>query len=235
LKIGLRFKSVDDWSRAERGIELVEILSSFGLHITKAGSHEPLQRDFAVELLPELWHGRGLPGQHQTCFFLFKGDRTHPFAGIVEWSKDLGPTLEAFNFLALWITVKASVSPDPLVALADRLFAWSRGVYGFVSLKELSVPPVRPDGAKRYLPGVYWVNYFGRPYLEDPGFTPPLGAVEIPGGIRFRAAASPSDSLLADREWRNQIVTSIGQGWYGEGPVEQYRAPRFDFSALRRR
>lgn len=126
---------------------------------------------------------------------------------------------------------------DQFVGLADQLFVALDMDYGFMCLDEEyeakniiknvrhedgSLEPRHVIGMKwpYCLPGLYWVNYFGRRYLEK-GFaagiatTHPQLTAEIAGGIRLQLSDDPRFFESANATTvESEIRISLGEEWF---------------------
>ena len=107
-----------------------------------------------------------------------------------------------------------------------------------------TVEPRKPVGVDwpRCLPGVYWANYFGKPYIEWFGRKELLSAPayetrELPSGtIRLIAYARPTDAGGLDGvEVEDRIRTHLGLEAFFDRRAEKRRviAPEQDYSELR--
>ena len=96
MKISFLFYTTKNLSNLSNGEKLLDILSSYGLIIDKAGPHEPIREEFVESNLPNAWKGLGQEGQLSTCDFLFKGKYEVKFSGMVTWSINMNPKTWAF-------------------------------------------------------------------------------------------------------------------------------------------
>lgn len=237
MRLTLDFRSLADWEPIARGEALMKQLKLAGFEVEKAGSSEPVRLEYTEETVRAVWPSISLPGKSSTGYFLFKGKRPFRFSGMVIWNKNLPPASTLFNYLSLNLTVDKRwlAQADRLIELGDRLFEWSGAVNGFITLAELHDPLARPPAQRMYLPGVYWVNYFGHDYCNRPGFRLPESAVALSSGVRVVLGSGPDDLGLADTNGLlHSVKSEIGLGWFGEGDSSQFQIPPFDFSALRR-
>lgn len=126
---------------------------------------------------------------------------------------------------------------NKLVELADRLFAALQMDYGFICLRDEYyarnvIKDVRyPDGSLEpvhvigmnwpyYLPGFYWINYYGTRYLER-GFGAgietsfPSHVTKIEAGIRFQASENPRFfECPGAQEIEARMRDALGRDWF---------------------
>jgi hypothetical protein len=132
---------------------------------------------------------------------------------------------------------------DKFLELCDRLFVALDMDYGFLCLNDEydqrnvvrntqhpdgSVEPRRIIGMKwpYCLPGLYWINYFGRRYLEQ-GFAQQAmanytsGMVKIGNGIRVQSGSSPRyfESLREQENWL-KLREMLGGSWFFDPAAE---------------
>lgn len=236
VKLAYSYRSLMDWGDISRGHDLVQLLECSGLKIEKVDDKEPVRQDFLAQELPSYWLGRGLPGQHLTCYFLFKGSRPYKFSGMVTWKRLLPDESTWMNTLHMDFTISGKTRPEPdwLVGVGDQLFGWTQASHGFITDASLFNPLGRSPAKRLYLPQLFWVNYFGLDYLSSPDFCVPTAAVDMPSGKRLVIGNGYDDARLADKGFLETIVAEFGLGWFGEGHPDEFRMPDFDFSALRR-
>jgi hypothetical protein len=234
VKLTYSFRSLADWHDLKRGKELVDVLKASDFVIEKVDDKEPIRKNFEEQRLPNYWVGRGLPGQHSTCYFLFKGSRPYKFSGMVTWKRDLPTGSTWLNTLHLDITISGKSRPesDALLNLGDKLFSWSQAVHGFITDAALYSPLVRPPAMRLYIPKLFWVNYFGQEYLSNPDFRIAVPSTTLRSGVRVDLGSIYDDPRSADEGYLREAKMKFGLGWFGEGKPDELRMPAFDFSAL---
>jgi len=233
MKLTYSYRALTDWGDVLRGQSFIDILESAGLKVEGVDGKEPIKKEFKAGALSEHWAGRGLPGQHSTCYFLFKGQGKCKFSGMVTWHRDLPEESTYFNSLNVWLSIGKS-RPDPVwfLDLGDRLFGWSQAYYGFISLDTLYDPLHRPAAKRLFIPKLFWANYFGQDYLSCSDFRLPVPAADLPTGKRMVLGSSFDDPCLADETYLSSVAEEIGLGWFGEGNADEYRIPDLDFALL---
>lgn len=227
MQVTYHFRSAADWSNPEQGTALIEALSETDLTVEKVGTADPPHLPFDPSA--GFWAGNGLPGFHTTGDFYFRGGGIGKFKGSVAWNRDLPIGTQHYNTLSLHLTVRREIDTTRLIDLGDRLFAWSKPVFGLITgLGDLS-PQARPPAARLYLPGLYWVNYFALLHytaLRFPGDAVTL----LPLGLRVTLASHPEDPEVGRRA--ESLKAALGTGWFAEGPSGNWALPDVDFSAL---
>lgn len=234
MKLIYRYRSLADWDSVTKGMALMEILSDFGLVVDKVGSSEPIRQEYTQESVTDLWPCLNVPGKSSTGYFLFKGKRPFSFSGMATWNKNLPIDSALFNWLTLHITLNRKVTDfRRLVEIGDALFGWAEAVNGFISLESLYEPLARPPALRNYLPGLFWINYFGKEYCNRLDFRTVATKTLSTTGVRVTLGEGPDDPQLSDQNtYLRALKTEIGQGWFGEGDPSAYRLPSFDFTAL---
>lgn len=229
----LRFRSLADWSAPSTGFAFIDLLESRGLKIEKANDHEPIRKVFDPSTPFWATPGTAIPGtQYASNYFLFKGARGLRFSGMAVWHRNLPPESTVFNYLYLWIHRTPRPTPDFVRELADALFLWSDAVSGYVTDEALDKPLSRPPEQRKYLSGLYWLNYFGPTYLSEPDFTLLAGSTPVGRGMRWSPGRDYDDPRLKDAAYLSARKLEIGAGWFAEGPREDWRLPKLDFSML---
>ncbi|MHB8928881.1 MAG: hypothetical protein ACYC9Q_14765 [Bacillota bacterium] len=232
-RIKISFRSLTDWSDPSRGMSLVDLLETRGLRVEKADDHEPIRRVF--DQCEPFWSPAGSVAsgtQYASSTFLFRGAKGLKFSGMAVWRRNLPPGSTLFNHLAIWIDRKPRPAPDFLTELADALFVWSNAVSGFVTDEALHKVLSRPPEQRKYLDGLYWLNYYGATYLSEPDFVIPPGSVPLERGMRWSPGGDYDDPKLKDDAYLSARKLEIGVGWFAEGPREGWRLPKLDFSVL---
>jgi hypothetical protein len=223
-----------DLSDLASGEGLLDILSSYGLLIEKAGDSEPIRRDFDANNLPEMWKSMGIDGNSSSCYFLFKGKKEIKFTGMVTWRINVHPNFKGFNGIGLWLTIPKKYDVKKLVQLGDEVFTWSEAVYGYIT--EDSKDPLydlRRGNINDGIPDTLWVNYFGAPYINSPDFPSTNNYVTIGHGIRFVLTETPEDERLNDLDFINSNKEDIGKEWFWSKPRNfNLKVPFFDRTAI---
>lgn len=91
----------------------------------------------------------------------------------------------------------------------------------------------------KYLPGIYWLNFFGKPYCDLIGqqrllTCPAEGVQELDNGVHISLSAQPTEW---DTEWyrarETQIVEHLGPQYFFDrrNPTRTTAAPPFQFPA----
>ena len=259
MKISISFYSLKNLSDISNGQELLNILSSYGLVIEKAGEYEPIRKDFAPSDLPEIWKGRcDIDSSYRTCSFLFKGKGELRFSGMASWSLNIHPNSKSFEGVHLWLNVPRKYDISKLIRLADDLFIWSEAVYGYITenSKKISKIFIKKNNHSVSIGNVYsgipslmWLNYFGPPYLNETDFHLPNDNTRVGHGIRLVLTETPNDERLSNLNFLKSYIDYIGAEWFfqfekidGEVGVlkegtqsHTKRIPVFDNSAIVRR
>lgn len=227
MQVTFHFRSADDWSAKERGDSLIRALTAAGLRVERFGTTDPPRLPFDPSLA--FWTGSGLPGFHTAGDFHFRGSGTGKFRGWAAWNRDLPPGTQHYNSLTLSLTVRREIDPDWLVDLGDHLFAWASAAYGLVT--SLADPVSQAGGAtdRLYLPGLFWVNYFGDRAYADLTLPPGSDSASLPLGRRVVLAGHPEE--MRNRS-QADLTGAIGPGWFAQGPPGEWRLPSVDFSPL---
>jgi hypothetical protein len=170
--------------------------------------------------------------QYASNLFLFRGSKGLKFSGMAVWRRNLPPGSAVFNFLHVWIDRTPRPNADFVTELADALFVWANATSGFVTDEALDKPLSRPPEQRKYLSGLYWLNYFGPMYLSEPDFSLLPGCTPVDRGMRWSPGGAYDDPRLKDDAYLSARKLEIGAGWFAEGPREGWRLPKLDFSVL---
>jgi len=233
MKISYSFYSLKDISHLSNGERLLEILLSYGLVVDKADNHEPVRKDFIKNNFPQMWKGVGIDGGCLSCDFLFKGTKEIKFSGMVTWNLNLHQNTEAFNGIDLWLNIPKSYNIDNLMKLGDDIFVWSEAVYGYIT--EESKDPSNNLIGNIYngLPGLMWVNYFGKPYITEPNFHILNDYIPTSHGVRLVLSEKPNDEILSNSNFLESIKNEIGVEWFRSRPRGyNKKVPIFDNSEI---
>lgn len=236
MKISYSFYSLKDLSDLSNGERLLEIILSCGLVIDKADDHEPIRKDFNKKDFPKMWEGRGIDGGCYSCDFIFKGKEEIKFMGMITWNVNLHSNSKAFNGIDLWLNIPKDYNIKKLVQLGDSIFEWSEAVYGYIT--EESKDPSNDLIGNVYdgIPGLLWVNYFGKPYIKEPDFHIPNDNLPINHGVRLMLSEKPNDERLRDSNFLEIIKNEIGVEWFWSRPRRLNRkVPSFDRTAITRK
>lgn len=231
MKVHVYFRSLTDWSHTERSEELVDLLAKLGLRLTKADEIEPLRKPYDLLKWETMWRGRGTEDAPHSCTILFKGEGATKFSGSVSWYTHLHPGTERFNTIQLRLENR-KMDTHQLLAIGDALFSWSNAVFGMISRDSLLNLLGLPPASRKFLPGVFWVNYFGPCYLEHPDFHMQFPHDAVGDGIRVQLTDLLDDPRLVQVEFVNEVKTRLGLGWFAQGPADGYKVPAFDFDQL---
>jgi hypothetical protein len=95
--------------------------------------------------------------------------------------------------------------------------------------------------ASRHLPGLYWLNFFGKPYCDLMGrerllSAPVAEVLEMGDGILLRLADDPRKwSSLEYKAAERRVLEHIGSQYFflKDQPNRKTIAPDFDLSPLR--
>lgn len=233
MKISYSFYSLKDMSHLSNLESLLEILLSYGLVIDKADNQEPIRKDFVKNNLLQIWKGIGIEGGCLSCDFLFKGKKEIKFSGMATWNLNLHPNTEAFNGIDLWLNIPKNYDIDSLMKLGDDIFVWCEAVYGYIT--EESKDPSNNLIGNIYngLPGLMWVNYFGKPYITDSDFSILNDYTPINHGIRLVLSEKPNDEILSDSKFLESVKNEIGAEWFSSRPRGfNKKIPIFDTSEI---
>ncbi len=226
MKISYLFYTLKDLSDIAKGNEFLYIMQQYGLVIDKASSYEPINKDFEVMNLVNMWKTNENGGMPSSCCFLFKGKK---FTGMVSWHINLYPHTKAFNGIYLTLTVPKTYSTNSLIQLGDDIFIWSGAVYGFISEESKEASGNLHLG----IPGLMWINYFGPEYTNESDFHTPSNHVFVGNGIRFNLVEIPNDKRLDDLAFIQSIKDEIGDLWFFKEPIKSNRrVPVFDKSEI---
>lgn len=125
---------------------------------TKLGIGEPLQIPYSMDNAKKVWLESGTNRPYGGI--LFKGPSIF---GSNDWNNR-----DNTNHSSLTIPSKLLVSNkanDALIALAKKLFIWSKGVYGYISHDSNTI--YAPGFSyNTCIGGITWVNLFGKPYVN---------------------------------------------------------------------
>ncbi|MHB8926830.1 MAG: hypothetical protein ACYC9Q_04085 [Bacillota bacterium] len=170
--------------------------------------------------------------EYASSLFLFRGGKGLKFSGMAVWRKNLPPGTTVFSSLHIWISRTPRPTPDFVTELADALFVWADATSGFVTDEALDKPLSRPPEQRKYLSGLYWLNYFGPTYLSEPDFMLLPGSTPVGRGIRWSPGGDYDDPRLKDDAYLSARKLEIGAGWFAEGSQASWRLPKLDFSSL---
>jgi len=221
LKISISFYTLRDLSDLAKGEKLLDILSTYGLIIEKAGEYEPIRKDFDPNALPKMWQGKG--AKPLDCTFIFKGKKEISFSGMASWELNINPKREYVNVVGMWLNIPPKYDIDRLIRLGDDLFIWSEAIYGYITekSKNLSHTEIQKDGftvslgnVYRGISGLMWANYFGTPYLREKDFCLPDDHETVGHGARIILTDTPDDERLSDLNFRKVITDKIGADWF---------------------
>lgn len=230
MRITINFFSLKDLSDLSNGEKLLEILSSYGLVIEKAGEYEPIRKEFTLCDFPQIWKGRGKAGSpYKSCDFLFKGKKEISFSGSASWNLGLPPNTNTVQGVCLWLTITKKYDVSRIIRLADELFIWSEAVYGYVTEDSKNISRLRRYINERHsvsfgnvysgIPGLLWVNYFGVPYLKEEDFRLPENSTKVGHGAKLILTERPDDERLSDLNFLKFYTKQIGSEWFY--PIEK--------------
>lgn len=125
---------------------------------TKLGIGEPLKIPYSIENARKIWvkserrpYGGGI---------LFNGPS---MLGSVDWNNMDNSNLFSLTIASKFVITKGRV--EKFITLAKKLFIWSNGVYGNAYHDSNSIYSSGLD-YKTCLPGIAWMNLFGKPYVD---------------------------------------------------------------------
>lgn len=229
----MSFYSLLDMSSLSTGEKLLKILLSYGLTIEKADNQEPIKKDYANNIFPELWRGRGIEGKSSSCSFLFKGSNEIKFKGMITWNLNVHPNSRILNGIHLWLTIPKNYNISNIIQLGDDIFMWSEAVYGYITKESLDPSNDLKGNAYEGIPELLWVNYFGAPYTNNHDFHIPKDSKSIGHGIRFILTEKPTDERLSDLNFLTSQKEIIGRDWFWSRPRNfNLKVPFFDRSAI---
>ena len=224
MRVTLSFNFTKDLSDLTHGEMLMEIMRSYGLVPTNAGDCQPIRESFEASDLPKYWKLLKSPGGETAKFyFLFRGKKEINFTGMVTCNTGLHTNTRTFNGATLWLNVRKTYDINKLVSLGDDLFIWSEANYGYITEEQKNIYNVFIQ-RKKYqesifsvcdgIPGLMWLNYFGKPYLAEKGFRLPDGQVPVGHGARVRLSERPDDEVLGDLDYIKKHQEIIGSQWF---------------------
>jgi hypothetical protein len=235
MKIVMSFYSLKDMSSLLLGEAFLKILLSHGLTIEKADNQEPIKKIFSKNNFTELWmEGRGLEGEFSLSSFLFKGSQKIKFKGMVTSRLNTHRNSKSFNGIHLWLTIPKNFNFSNLIPIGDDIFNWSEAVYGYITEEALD-PSNNELIGNVYdgIPGLFWVNYFGAPYIKSSDFHCPNDSTSIGRGFKLILAESPNDGKLRDSDFLSIKKEIIGKDWFCSHPRNlNLKIPIFDRSAI---
>ena len=223
MRIDIGISTLKDLSGIDNCQKLLTILNSHGLVIEKMGEYEPVKKEFSKQGFEELWGGRTSPANITSCSILFKGHETTKFSGMISWDKNLFPMPMSVNGFNLWLNVKKSYNIDNLISLVDEIFEWSEAEHGYISERNKSPVyiQIQQNGFRVYAGNMYkglynlsWINYFGKAYLAEDGFSVPEDAVKLGHGIKLQLTEKPDDERLSDLRFLETYYSAIGNEWF---------------------
>lgn len=233
MKIVFSFYSLKDLSNLSEGNRFLEILKLNGLIIEKASDHEPLKKDFDKNNFHLMWQRSGSDGDISICDFLFKGKKEIKFTGMVTWRVNVHPNAKVFNGIHLWMTVPKNNNINNLVKLGDDIFKWSESVYGYITEESKDPSNDLLGNINDGIPGLLWVNYFGKEYLVEPDFHLPEKHIIVGAGVRFMLTETPEDQRLSDLNFLTSQKEIIGKHWFWSRPRNfNLKVPFFNRSAI---
>jgi hypothetical protein len=199
-----------------------------------------LRRSFDRSSLPELIEAWTAKEEWKTLFFARK--RPKPIEMLVDMKRF---SRAKFNKILAFIHenhVSSVAQQKKLLNLAIEISLIINTDYGFIAhnRQERRHSPVLTPAER--LPGIYWANLFGRPYIEFFGrekllSTPCYEVREITGDlILLLSAESPNaKEMIDDDEVVNQIKRYLNQNAFAgpNFPDESCAVPKFDFNEVR--
>jgi len=250
MKIKFHFESFKNYSDISFGIDLLEILSSEGLEIEKINRYEPIRYEFTKDAFLKMW-------VHMGHGIMFRGKNPIRFSGMVDWTTKAHPGSQFVCGITLWLTVPNNYDTDKLISLGDKLFEWSKSVYGYIT-NEIYAPMYpfpfdSKNGKIQYKKCKYpeyvrarssgnvfsrirdlmWVNYFGLPYIIETDFHLPDNRVVLSQGAKLQITDSPNDERLCEPDFLWAQKEAVGLGWFWHVPrVCEWRVPEFDRSEV---
>lgn len=150
-----------------------------------------------------------------------------------------------FNTINLWVgeeVLERNGADETLLSLLLDFDAAVSSDYGYVAHRRQERRQIFPLTPAERLPGIYWANLFGRPYVDFFGFdrlsSAPCNTVTRISNhkVVLLAAASPEDTTLLDSD---HVVTKIKRYLdrnafaTAQFPREKCETPVFDFTEVR--
>lgn len=142
---------------------------------------------------------------------------------MVSWRKNIRHNSKGFNGVSLWFDIRKTYDVKNIISLCDRIFEWSEAVYGHVSdkTKQLVGIQLQMGGYRQYALGIYeglyglmWLNYFGKPYIDNEKFILPQDYEQIAHGVKMRLSEKPDDKKLSDISYLESYYSKIGPEWF---------------------
>ncbi len=214
MRIDISINTVKNLSDLSYGESLLDILKDFGLVIEKVNAYEPVNKPFEPENFPQMWSGKN------DCTFLFKGSKEVSFSGMASWVRNLHPDSQIVCGVNIFFNLKKNYDVNKLLQLGDALFIWCDAFYGAIT--EHAKDPIYTDyqyvNSGRMLYHLFWANYFGKPYMDEPDFNIPADPIKVGNGVRVMLADSPTDEKLSDPAYIQMRKQEIGEEWFWVKP-----------------
>jgi len=217
MRLYYSFKTVKDMCDKVKGEELVAVFDKYELHISKAGSYEPVRLAFERDRMADYWCGTSSDGKFFDNYFLFKGTENFKFTGMASWNKGLPAGSRVLNSIFIVINYPAKADLSSTVSIGDDLFTWSKAEYGFISEMSRRIDISEIGNIFTTLPGLHWVNYFSSSYIDNPDFHLSDNRVWVSHGTRIQIASRPDDPLVDDVKYKNRMIEQIGLQWFWDG------------------
>lgn len=151
------FRNLGELQSAQEFFEMVEEAGE-GYKPIKLGIAEPLKIQYSMENAKRNWLKSGT--NRLGGGILFKGAS---MLGSVDWNNTNNSNLIWLDIASNFVMTNGGV--ERFITLAKRLFLWANGVYGNAHHSSNSIGSSGLD-YRTCLPGITWMNLFGKPYVK---------------------------------------------------------------------
>lgn len=213
--IWLSIKGFSSNKSVESCHQLLKIIQTRGLKISKCGDAEDTYREFVMDDFLALWRKENSVN--------FKGKR---FEGMAI----LGPDVFAISFF-----LSSEVKPSVLLDFTKDLYDWqSDAFWGHVGAFRNSGIYLSGRTADQCLPGVSWANLFGKPYVDAWGEekVKHAPAYQISplhdGGCMIVTSESPFDDPEESEAKRESLRDYLGRDYFFVPPDQPVTLTRDD-------
>ncbi len=140
----------------EKGEKIIELLDKYNLGPWKYDTGERTKYTYQREEFLEFW--TGMEKKHGVGMPFIKGKN---FYFDIAW----GSAIPYTSFAVIKLNLFESI--DSLIEFAKAFFIWKEACYGYVCLgNELGKMYTPGLSMLDCLPGITWINIFGKPYVE---------------------------------------------------------------------
>jgi len=242
--VKVELDSTQYFGRKPIGVQFIDLLFRYeGIYLPERWDTEDrarLRRSFDRSCLPELIEEWTRSEEWKTLFF------TRKRPSQIDLTVDIQRHRRAkFNEFSAYIHenyFKSAAQEKELLNFAIDMSLITRTDYGFIAHKkqERRQSPILTPAER--LPGIYWVNFFGRPYIEFFGrekllATPCYEVREINENLLLLLTAEGLNApeIIESDEVVNQIKEYLNQNAFAgpNFPEEPCAVPQFNFGDVR--